>query len=759
MSYKIAQLTVNPQQKSSVLSRIFVSQPSAEEEMLIGRLFVLLELDTEKAEDEKIADFLIADAYQQYYENEALILRDRLANLKPDIIFEAAIAKINRNLSAWLEQSKLHLKPGSLNAIIGIIHNNKLFFAQTGVGKAILFYRPKNKRGELLLDYSLVDITEKTNDPTQEIVQPNKFFTNVVAGAVPAHGYFFFANESLFEYLTKKQVTDIITTLPPAGAAEQMKNLLEQTRAFVPFFGLIVKNTAGEHDAFAAPAASVSVPGQTPVGYGRSSVNQLNLTQEKTEQILSPSGMVNFKKWMNKLKPVGSGMKNYTSSTARQISITREKLNLGQHGAAIMRTTVALTGAVVSLSVSAIKQTGKVITDPETRQKLSNNSRLAAQHTARAAFSAVDNFRRLSLRYKILVIVIGVSILGLLGNIVYSTINESRKKSAEQIALVNSNFSQKENQLEAALLYNNRDGAKEIITQMADLVNSLPSKTDKEQVIKDDFQKRYEDKLDKLYNITRLAESSFLLELPNTAKYLVADNGTIFAISEEVKDIFKINADSKTVETKNNETIPSPMLGAVIDDPIQYYIGQSNVVSYKSDSGQLASFSIENPSAQIETAAVYNNRLYVISAGAISRYTLDRKTNAFTQGQSWIKDNSSLGAVQSMAIDGRIYLIENNTVSKFSSGKKEVLSLDEISPKLEEPKAVYVSFDNDYLYVLEPKNKRLLVFTKNGKYLAQYSGDMLDNLTGAAVDQKNKFVYLMNGKKIYRIEAKHFDSK
>jgi len=756
MSYKIAQLTVNPQQGSNVLSRIFVSQPSAEEDMLIGRLFVLLELDTERAEDEKIADFLIADAYQQYYENEALILRDRLANLKPDIIFEAAIAKINRNLAAFFEQSKYKPRLGSLNAIIGIIHGNKLFFAQTGVGKAILLYRPKNKRGELLLDYSLVDITEKTSDPTQEIVQNNKFFTNVVAGAVPAHGYFFFANESLFEYLTKKQVADIITTLPPAGAAEQIKNLLEQTRAFVPFFGLIVKNTVGEHDAFASPAASMSVPGSMPVGSGRSSVTQLNLTQEKTEQILSPSGIVNVKKWFNKLKPASSGIKDYASNKARQINITREKLNLGQRGAAIAKTTIALTGAVVSLSASAIQKGAKLVTDAETRKQLGEKTKQAAQQTARATFTAVDRFSRLSLRYKILVIVIVLSVIGILGNVVYSSISQSMKKSAEQIALVDSQFGQKENQLEAALLYNNRDGAKEILTSMNDLVNSLPTKTDKEKTTQASFKKRYEEKLDKIYNITRLTDSAFVLELPNNAKYLLADNGNIFAVSEEAKAIFKINDENKTLETKANSTIPSPVLGGVVDDPLQYYVGQNSVISYKSENDQFSSFSIENPPAQIEASAVYNNRLYLISAGSIYRLEIDRKTNAFSGSQNWLKDNTALATVQSMAIDGRIYLIENNTVSKFSGGKKEVLSLDEISPKLEEPKAIYVSFDNDFLYILEPKNKRLLVYTKNGKYLAQYSGDMLDNLTGAAVDQKNKFVYLMNGKKIYRIEAKHF---
>jgi len=291
---------------------------------------------------------------------------------------------------------------------------------------------------------------------------------------------------------------------------------------------------------------------------------------------------------------------------------------------------------------------------------------------------------------------------------------------------------------------------------MDEVINSLPTKTDKEKSIKADFKQRYETKLDKIYNITRLTDADYILELPNSANYLLADDGNVFAISDEAQAIFKIKADEKNQETITSDSLPSPILSAVVDDPLEYYISQNNVTSYKAETGQFSTFAIDNPPAQIESATVYNNRLYIISAGNIYRSEIDRKTNTFSNSQAWIKDGTTLSQVKSMAIDGRIYVLENNTVSKFSGGKKEVLSLDEISPKLEEPKAVYVSFDNDFLYILEAKNKRLLVYTKNGKYLAQYSGEMLDNLIGAAVDQKNGLVYFLNGKKIYRIKATHF---
>lgn len=756
MSYKIAPLTVNPSQKSNITSRVFVSQPSAEDEMLVGRLFLLIEVELERAEDSKLIDFIISDAYEHYYESEALILRDRLPNLKPEIIFENAIAKLNKDLGVFIEQEKIRLKPGALNAIIGIIHGNKLFFAQTGESKALLFYRPKNKKGELLADYSLVDISEKTTDPTQEIVQTSKFFTNLIAGAVPGHGYFFFANQSLFEYLSKKQIVDIVTTLPPSGAAEQMKNNLEQTNSFVPFFGLIIKNTTGEHDAFAAPAAAMGLPGTRPVGYGRSSVNQLNLTQEKTEQLLSPSGFVNIRKWMAKLRPASAGLKAYANDKARQLNITKERFDFGRTFSKVGHTIIAIGAGLSALVVSAVRQLFSLATDRNKRSEFTQTLKRRSRDIIRTSAGAIDRFNQLNPKHKALVVVISLSILALLGNLVYSGISERRQAKKEQLEQVTTQFAQKENQLEAALLYNNREGAGQILSEMETLVNTLPNRSQSEKTIQADFKKRYESKLDSIYNIVRLNDSSPLLELPEEAELLLSDNGSVFAISARAKTVWKIKGDEKTFETATNDGFPdAPLVGASVDDPSEYYIGQNQVLAYKSESGQFSSFSIDNPPAVIEAAAVYNNRLYAAGGSSIYRFNFDARNNVFSGRSNWLREETTIGTFSSLAIDGRIYAIENGSVTKFSGGRRETITLDEVTPILENPTTLSVSPDLDFLYILDPSNKRLLVYNKNGKYLAQYTDAALDNLNGMTIDQKNRLVYFLAGKKIFRVEAKH----
>ncbi len=758
MSYKVAPLTVNPRQKLNVSSRVFVSQPSAEEELLAGRLFVLLEIEVERPEDIRLADFIIADAYRQYYESEIFLMRERMGIIKPETVFEAAVAKLNRNLAEIIEQEKIRISSSDLHATVGLIHGNKLFFSQLGQGKAILLYRPKNKNGEMLADYSLVDITEKTNDPTQEIPQANTFFTNIVAGALPAHGYFFFANEALFEYLTKKQLTDIITTLPPSGAAEQVKNMLEQTNAFVPFFGLIIKNTTGEKDAFAAPAATFGLPGTMPVGMGRSSVNQLNQTQEKTEQLLSPSGMVNIKKWLSKLSPVSKNIKSFANDKARQLNIAGERLSLKKKIVTLGQGAAAFLSALFMLIWKGVIQLAHLVSSPQARKNALSEIKQTSFQTAQKGISAINRFNGLDKKRKTLLVVIGICIVAFLGSVVYTSISSRRAEAKKQITALTEQFTQKENQLEATLLYNNREGAKQLLDEMSGLITQFPTRSEEDKTRQAEYKTRYENKLDSIYNIYRLAAGAPLLDLADETQFLLSNDGSVYAVSIPAQSVRKISADGGLSEPASSDKFPiESIVAASVDTPNQYIIGKNSVLSYLNEGNVFTNLTIDNPSDPLEAAAIYNNRLYSAGNGMINRFNLDKNNNSFTSRMDWYKDSSPLGKISSLAIDGRIYLIENNTVTKLSGGQREALTLDPVSPSLESPTKISVSPDLNFLYIIEAKHNRMLVYNKTGTYIAQYAGDNLNDLRDAVVDQRNRLVYFLNGKSIYKTEAKHFE--
>lgn len=753
MSYKVAPLTVNPKQKSALTSKAFVSQPSAEEELLVGRLFVLMEIDQSRADDFAVADFIVKEIYKHYYENEQFFLRDKIANLKIDYIFEAALTKLNRGIAEFLETSKIGLRPGSLNIVIGVLHKNRLLFAHTGANKAMLLYRPKPKANGVILDYNLLDISEKTQDPTQELASQNKLFANVVNGQIPSQGYFLFANEAVLEYLSKKQLLDIITTLPPTSAAEQIKLLLEQTDAFVPFFALIVKNTTGEE--YAAPQAGQPETVAAPQG-GQSSVERLNLTQEKTEQLLSPSGLLTVKKWFNRLQPQTATIKNFAQDKARQLNLATNRFNTARGSWQLGKKTIDIlrvTGAIFADGVIAVY---RWLTNAEARRRTLDTLRSGFRSLLLTLRSVPERFNRLTLRSKILLSIITLCLAGFAGSLIYTGITAQKKASAAKIASAQSDFTQKESRLEASLLYGNTAGARQIVEEMGAVLVGLPNKTEAEKTAVADLTKRYQAKLDSLFAVTRLDNPAAFAALPLPADSIALAGGSLYAARGESKNVFAVDAAGK-VSTLSFEGFSGKPINALQDDGTPYFWDGSSLVSYTPADTAFKKATINDAPADLSNASVYNTRLYAVSLAdkTIYRFNQDKKTFSFSNRQAWSKDAIGLNAVNSISIDGRIYLAGDKQVKKMSGGYAEALALETTTPALEEPTLAIASPDLNFLYVLEPSKKRLLVYQDDGKYLAQYTSDSFDNLSGLALDEANKKIYLLSGQNIYRLDAAH----
>ncbi|MFH0951261.1 MAG: hypothetical protein V1765_02185, partial [bacterium] len=300
MNYKIAQLAVSPEQKTDTISKIFISQPAAEEEALLGRLFIVVDLKTNHPEMVRLVNFIIDQAKQNYYRNEQIILLQRTASVKVENIFESAIAKLNQNIVEYLTTEKVKFSVTNVNITVGVIYRNELHLANLGRNKALLLYRSKNPAD----DFDLMDITKNHGESNKDIFNINKLFSNIINGAIPMGSYFLFTNEALAEYLSEKQLIKIITTLPPASAVEQIRNILMQTNVYVPFLALIIQNGRFSQEDFEQPANPIrarqtaplpdkrSIPLQTEKKHG--SIEALHLTEEKTAKLLSPTGLISF---------------------------------------------------------------------------------------------------------------------------------------------------------------------------------------------------------------------------------------------------------------------------------------------------------------------------------------------------------------------------------------------------------------------------------------------------------------------------------
>lgn len=740
MYYKIAQLILTPKQKTDTASEVFVAQPNADKEALAGKLFMIIEVKSRKSDGLKIINFLINNLNNNYYNNEKIILREKISTLKIEHIFEFAIAKTNKDLFEFLKTEKIKLNRKSISAIAGVIYKNDLHFTNIGENNALLIYKNKNKNNEI--KYQLINITKQSeNKNTKKSLNLTKLFTDVISGAIPRNGYFVITNEILPEYISNKQFIDIITKLPPAGAVEQIKNILSKINIYVSFSIIIIKNTIGA----AAPKTA-----QRILDYSNQSpVNSLNITENTTEKFLTPSGIVKPKKWLDNLirsansvnflaifKKISKIIKNITFYLIDFIIFIFKKVKKDNNGKNIFNRPAKI----------------------EFKQKLKN-----------ILHQPIKWFKKLNKKNKILIIAVIICAALLIQNLFILNLNNKKiEKEKNYINLINF-IKQKQNQTNASLLYGNRIAAKNFLEEMSELLSQLPQITEFQIAQFNELTAQHTRQINEIRHVDKIESPSELANLSNldiNAKpinlTLINQGGQniIYIGDTNQKSIYSLNLTDNLITNIINLELPIKQLNypAQNTDNI-YYFNLDSIIKLDSKTQEMSNLIIQFIGQQrnIIDMAIYNNKLYLLDKqnNQIYRYSIGQDN--LINGQPWIKEKNNLANAQCISIDGHIYVLSNDgALFKYLKGKKEDFKLAEIDPKLEQPNKLIVSPDK-YIYILEPINKRLAVFNKTGKFLLQYQSDQFTDLKDFTVDEKNKKIYFLNKTSVYEVNGTHFE--
>ncbi len=157
--------------------------------------------------------------------------------------------------------------------------------------------------------------------------------------------------------------------------------------------------------------------------------------------------------------------------------------------------------------------------------------------------------------------------------------------------------------------------------------------------------------------------------------------------------------------------------------------------------------------------AGYVGRLYVLDpqANKVLRYVL---TNSGYEGSP---DNyfqaetvADLYDAVDIAIDGNLYILSSTgTISKYQEGSSALFTQSNLDKPISNPTSIFVTgfMDEDgYVYVADAGNQRIVQFSKTGEFLRQYLGgdsSYMNDLRGIFVDEVEKQLFLLNGKKLY----------
>lgn len=754
MYNKIAQIILNSG-KAAGASDVFVSQPDANQESLAGKIFILAEIGGKKTDGEKIINFLISELNEHYYNDEKLMLRGKIEGLKIENIFEAALAKINKNLTEFLNNQRIRINSSATSITIGVIYENKLHFASFGKNRSLLIYRRSDGYEIINVETSAENsagsqeeqhLSSQRHDDNQKIAG---LFSSVISGEVPLGSYFIFASESLPEYLSGREMVEIITKLPPIVAAEQIKNALLKMNTYVPFLGVIIKNTTDSGGQEIKEPIEETLTAHT-------SISSLNSTEQRTEKMLAPAGIISFKKISNLFS---NFLKNWRAKArAKAAQQAKRKTVILENTYSEPAPEKERTASLNLPSASSFLRPSKIKLKQSSSLLFHNVGKLAKASPAlihksfwtgllSGAISWVKNLNKKNrLLFGGLIVVALVLAISLT-----SSINKSRKQKAEEAfqALV-AQIEEKGSLIDSYLLYNNEDGASKVLTDAEALIASLPQDTKEQQAHYQTLSanlKTLENKVKKINQVDNLEKISDLVGL-NVSSLVFADNKLYGASGGSVQTIdFKADKVS-AVEVNAGGNLSG---GKYDGKNAIFYRDGAKIFKFDIKTSKATAYDLKdyNEADQYSGLNIFNANLYLIASAKNQIYKYSGANLAARA--DWVKETADLSKTIDLYIDGSVYTLNNDgSVNKFHLNKKEAYANKALDPATNS--ATKILGDTNQLYILDAANKRLAIVAKSdGHLMNQYVFSSLPALTDFALDTGAKVIYLLSGESIYKL--------
>ncbi len=746
--------------KSHVLLNI--TEPSTEEENKKGYFFAVYEIDNgDNRYIMKVQD-IVDEVENQYYESK---------NASNAETLEEVLNQINKKTTILINDG------ADLNVVIGAVIDNQIIFSFFGQPQIILFYQTKQG------DYKKMDLAaQNSNQENGEAESAPIIFSQIVEGKISERDYLYVGTKRINDYFSQDRLQKIICSRPPRQSSQHLQRVLSELKNGYSFGGIMthLQKKLVEPDK---PQAK-----KPDKGSSARSLRGLFNTHTNTAKILSPSLLPRLQ---NKDDDVQTETETIATPVVheRTAQINATHLHSRPTGLPHLRERPIKNNVdwrqVVALIINytwvafkylgrfifwllfvilaGLKQIGFWLVELFLLATNIRNQRLEILNKWKSNINTCRiNLRRLPRLTKILIIA-GI----ILSVIISSTIYYLRIKQNRQVALVNFNqtiqqIKSKRDTAESYLIFdeNTKAGAElnNAMTLLSGLKCSEFNQTDICQKTKSDLDNLM-NKIRKIYNTpaTKLAD----LGVGQADSKLTLTNKNIFNYNSHKNQIsfYGLLTKNKGVKDTVSNITGFKTASTPKEDDYSVFIDNNNqVINYdpKTDSWKQREINYPNPANNITAACVYNRRLYLVDSANNQIYRHDPTANGWGKGTVWLTDNSGIDFKNNtaIAIDGDVFTLnKNGKIYKFNAGKLQDYSIANLDPKLESADDLWTYYEMKYLYILDGKNKRLIIVDKDtGKLKKQLTSDNFVNPTSMVIDEPNGTAYIYDSGKLYQID-------
>ncbi len=372
----------------------------------------------------------------------------------------------------------------------------------------------------------------------------------------------------------------------------------------------------------------------------------------------------------------------------------------------------------------------------------------------RKTFSLKDYYERFGKQKTLTFITVFILLIILFWSVGLGYRRRTQETAREKIKLTKELISQKLDQAEQ-VAFLNMPSALGLIADSKEEVNKLTHLrrdfggqvkelekmiTDTENKILKKEEKKYSEFFDLTVDDKNAKGDKFYL---NDDRLLVSDKnrGVLYELSLEKKSLDK----NQFNELKKTNLIAS------YNEKKYFFIKGEGVYEIGSDDKLKKVISKDDDWGEIVDLTVYNGNIYLLDQGKDEVWKYLRVEDGFGSGSTYFKSGQAvdLSTINSLAIDGSIYLAGDSVMVKFTSGLRDEFKINLPDAKIN-MKKIFTNKELEKVYGWDKKKGTVYIMGKNGNYQEQVNSKILSTGTDLVV-YKNS-IYVLEGSKIYKID-------
>lgn len=235
---------------------------------------------------------------------------------------------------------------------------------------------------------------------------------------------------------------------------------------------------------------------------------------------------------------------------------------------------------------------------------------------------------------------------------------------------------------------------------------------------------------------------------------LKESDGNVFVLDRDGEKIVRV-----AISTKRSEVVAGP---DQIDSGKDIAVFVDNVYVLEDEeivkAGDERESVIEKDWSGEVLINSYAGNIYILEKGASIIWRYPGIEDGFASGTNWFSEGvePDLSKITSWTIDGTIWLLsESGKIFRYSLGNQVTFEMQEVEHGLEKVVDLYTNEEQEYLYLLDPENERVVVMTKEGEYKAQYKNSNIKNAKKIVVSEEEGKLILLLENKLLSIDLKH----